>query len=368
MLTIKTSQFGNDYGDKTLLYPQIEVQRTPKTGLIMRDKNAEQRITRYHTDGRVGFPAIYSRRIHDVMLCDSHILYDDETIYTDNLITALFAHDAAALEHTARGHAAIAADKEQTVSRVEHIREPVIVTANEGSGTWGHWVIHNFPKIALARETFPDHKILVPVPYFSGGYANFGDLLWMLGLKSDEMIGIYPDCRYKLDEAVLVDFLYTHSVHPATLDLFDRIGASCDDTSDFAEKVQIERTTSGKREITNKDMLDTHLAEAGFQKTVQGALPLRKQIAVWRSGRQFCSVLGSDLTNIVFGRPGSSILAITPSVFHDNFFFDLAEARGMIWNELFCGEISVERSGPSSDFIVDELALRRFMRIYRRPD
>jgi capsular polysaccharide biosynthesis protein len=366
MLSIKTSRAGNEFGEKSLLYPFVEVRRTPQVGLIMKDAAAEWRGNHYQHSRWEKFPAIYSRRIHNVMLCDTHILYDENSIYTDNLITAKFAHDDAAFEHTAYGHAGIAIEKERTVPHVEHIQEPVIVTSNEGSGTWGHWLVHNFPKIALAREAYPNCKVLVPVSYFVGGYANFGEVLWLLGLKSEEMIGIYPDRRYKLDQAILVDFLYTHSVHPYTIDLFERMGAAMDETGTPVDRMVIERTTPGKRDVTNRSEFLRQMNDSGFTETTLGALPLRQQIAAWRAGREFCSVLGSDLTNIVFGRPGASILAITPAVFHDNFFFDLAEARGMNWNELFCGETTVERSGPTSDFKVDALSLRHFLSGYQR--
>lgn len=330
----------------------------------MRDRACPPAVRTRCTDKTVEFPEVYARLIKDVQLCNGHVVYDESFVYTDNSIFSLFARDAAALERVA--NSCIAQIGEARGARVVRITDPVLLTSNEGSGTWGHWVVHNFPKIALAGPAYPEFRIMMPAAY-NGSRRSFGELARLCGIADDRVIGIRPELRYRIDHAAIVDFLYHDgSIHPHSLGIFDALSNACA-TRALSEHVLIERTTPAKREISNHDDFRRQMSRAGFKAVALGNEPVHAQIATWGHGSEFCSVLGSDLVNIVFGSAGASILSITPAWFNDDFFFELAAARGMVWNELVCGKMDVERSPiHRSAFSVDEAALGAFLEHYVR--
>ncbi|MCO6415928.1 glycosyltransferase family 61 protein [Siccirubricoccus sp. KC 17139] len=249
------------------------------------------------------------------------------------------------------------------------VKESVILTSNEGSGTWGHWVAHNFPKIVLAARLLPDSKIAVPAGY-ANARSNFGALLAMSGLNPNRILYTNDKIVYRLDEAIFVDFLYHEkSIHPLSLDIFGEVASHLEEqTGNTTRKMYLSRTTPGKREIVNADQVGDILHGSGFRSVTLGAEPLATQVAYWQEATMVCSVLGSDLTNILFGNENCSVMAITPDWFFDIFFFDLAAAKGMVWNELYCGKM-VQEKVPShlSSFIVQEDALRNFIAACEAP-
>jgi capsular polysaccharide biosynthesis protein len=301
--------------------------------------------------------------IRNVELCRGFVVRQEDAIFADASIYSIGAKTQEDVEKVARGLLHHSADFSASENRTLSIADPVLITSNEGSGTWGHWVVHNFPRIALARAVFPEVLVMIPDSYF-GSHANFGALLSEIDFPRDQLLPSRNNVLYKLETAILVDYLYErNAVHPYCIDLFDSIAKKRPSSESILQpRIAIERTTKDKREIANHDEFSGLLSASGFQSDRLGARPLKEQIAVWTQTKIACSILGSDFASIVFGQTDGAVMAITPSWFGDDFFFDLAAARGMTWNELFCGRIDAERTPIiNSSFRVDIDAAGKFL-------
>ena len=83
------------------------------------------------------------------------------------------------------------------------------------------------------------------------------------------------------------------------------------------------------------------------------------QIRLFSTARLILGTLGSDLTGVIFCEPGRQIVALSPVLRGDTFFFNLAAARGAIWNEILAHDQdetdAVRRNGS---FRLDPAPLR----------
>jgi capsular polysaccharide biosynthesis protein len=370
MLAIKSSRFGGEYGERHRLLPGETVRREARIGLTISDSAAASRASeglKEKKETTIKFDAVFARLISNVSLCHSHVIHDERAVYTDNSMHSLSARHPTAIEKVAEIYRAKIAQCTAEPRKTVHIADPVILTNNEGSGTWGHWVIQNFPKIALASAALPDFKIMWPG--YGGAWRNFAELVRLHGIPESRMITVRPGCNYRIDRAAIVDFLYQWGggIHPYAMRILDELSSAENVSASPPKRVLIRRVNKSTREITNDCDFARRMASAGFSELTLGVEPVPTQIATWRHASELCSIMGSDFTNIVFGNPGASILSITPAWFHDSFFFDLAAARGMVWNELICGRMEVERAPKTtSAFSIDEEALSRFLESYVR--
>ncbi len=94
-----------------------------------------------------------------------------------------------------------------------------------------------------------------------------------------------------------------------------------------------------------------------------GEISLAEQIDLWQRHDLVIATLGSDLSNMVFARPGTRVLVLAPHWFGDAFFFELAVATGIQWYEIRCGEMAERNHALEhhSSFNVDAVLLESIL-------
>lgn len=231
------------------------------------------------------------------------------------------------------------------------------IACNEGSGTWGHWLVHNVPRIMLFLEAYPDGRVVVPKSYFGTGiHGTCGQLLEVLGYHRDRFVLVSPDQVLRLEHVVLIDLPYRKGIaHPLAIELLQNIGEKVRSSVHGASKESVtfvQRLGDDRRDIANRRQLFEVLKAKGVS-IYRCSLSLESQVDVWCNSRAMTGVLGSDFANMVFGG-AERLLVITPAWFGDNFFFGLASQLGKEWNEVFCGQM-MEKREPihASSFVLD---------------
>lgn len=242
---------------------------------------------------------------------------------------------------------------------------------NEGSSTWGHWLVHNLPRALLFLEHYPYGRIAVPHAYFSERLRNFGETLAAAGITSDRVVLVDRMADYQVERPVFLNNLYTSGVpHPKALEYLrgirdlvlrkqamDAVGRA---SENIKGGVFVERIAKN-REIQNFADVRPILEEKGINIRQNGKLSVAEQVVLWNASEFVVGVTGSDLTNMALGNV-ARIFALTPRWFGDRFFFGLAAALGIEWNELSCSKIAEERKPKHrSSFVVDPEALARFL-------
>ena len=196
-----------------------------------------------------------------------------------------------------------------------------MVFHNEGGGTWGHFIVQNLPRALLYLAKFPNAKIVLPSYHALADATNFNRSLVQLGVPQDRLLPVDPLGSYQFGELILVDFLYDipkQIAHPLALE-FLAAPAAPTDAPDEDRSMFVTRLPVYGRLIDNVAEVSAVASNHGVKTVLLGEQHFDAQRAAWQNSDLVVSTLGSDLTNIVFGKEGTRILALSPDWFGDKF-------------------------------------------------
>ena len=328
---------GTELCQTTLLTAAVSVRKTPILGTVLYDEHSHYRRLRPYLPIEADFPPIFARHIPQAVLTNELIVHRGNTIFVESSIHSAASNGAKDPE-ILTNFAGRLRESDGVVDQ-RYTDVSAMVFHNEGGGTWGHFIVQNLPRALLYLEKFPDGKIIVPRVHAFPDGSNFNRSLTRLGVPQDRLIPIEQRGSYQFRELVLVDFLYNFPKlmpHPLALELLaTRAGAV--DPATPGRSIFLSRIPGQGRSIDNGAEVEAVLDKHGVHTTVLGHQNFEAQIAAWQHSDLIVSTLGSDLTNIVFGKAGSRILALSPDWFGDAFFYHLAILKDMQWNELRCG-------------------------------
>lgn len=338
----------------------LSVRVSPRRGVMLRDTKCAGHGTHGRSELLVAsFPDLSVWRLPGARfypLAGNAVVAKD-TLYLDGSISVSL--DRKYFESISSAQeAALAAPVERSV--VE-LHGPVFLACNEGSGTWGHWVIHTLPRVLMFLDIFPDGRVIVPAAYF-GSLSSFGDLLQVFGVK-ERAIPVSGDVEVRIEDLIFVDLPYKDGLpHPIALDLLRSLRGQ---VAGANRGLFFNRTNAKKRNIENIEEVGALVGEHGVVPVDNGRLALDDQMTLWGSSLAATGVLGSDFTNMVFGV--QRVLSLTPAWFGDYFFYGLAASLGIEWNEVQCGAVGETRSPlHASSFYVEPGVLREALsHVYR---
>jgi len=351
--------FDPDFARKTLLVPAMTATREPSVGRVWHDAAARPSFSRDVRPCIISFADLYAWHIPDALVTDQFLVHDARNLYCDSSIMVSGASAekvGQACQNLANRFSAI--PPRPVVE--DHADELALVLHNEGGGTWGHYLVQMFPKVLLFCERFPKGKVIVPETYAAGN-SSFSQLFDLYGISRDRLIGVDGDKTYRIGEAILLDFPFDFAhgaIHPAALDLLDRFEHAMAPAV-TPQGAYVRRLPHAARATVNQEQVAAELATVGIPAMTMGDRSVQDQAAMWHDHGLIVGTLGSDLANIVFARPGSRVLVLSPDWFGDTFFYNLATARGIHWHEIRCGRMG-ERVEPErhSSFNVDIGSLR----------
>jgi capsular polysaccharide biosynthesis protein len=275
-----------------------------------------------------------------------HAVYDDEFLYLDASLVACM-HPQAALRVFEEKMALLTNKRGPVKKRIEG---PAYLCANEGSGTWGHWIVHNAPRATLFLEAFPEGRLVVPAAYVGQSVQSFIDVLRLSGISESRIISIQPQEVAEFEQLVFIDLPFATESglhHPSSNAFFNSIKINWSLAKPTEQPLCVKQgehfihRAAKSREINNFQEISQILASK-FNTVNIGGLSFSEQVTLWQSTKQAAGVLGSDFTNLVFGNV-QKVFMLTPDWFGDNFFFGLAASLGVEWNELRCGALVQER-------------------------
>ncbi|MGP0076788.1 MAG: glycosyltransferase family 61 protein [Bryobacteraceae bacterium] len=330
-----------DYAPRVVLVPPTSQLRKPQRGRLWHDKASDQKAKRDFSARRIPFSATSARIIESPLLTREMILFDEQRLYLDTSIELEYSEKLALPEVMQRFGEAITASVDAPVD--ERFRDDtVLISHHEGGGTWGHYLVQSIPRMLLFLEAFPFGKIAVPA-WHAEGANGFGEALEFYKIPKKHLAPIDDATIYPLKRAVLLDFLFNFTVaapHPKVLPLLRGFELRRAKSRSGSRAAFIKRRTDSQRAIGNQKAVDEVLARHGIDTYGPQQLPLRQQVEIWQNHDFLIATLGSDLTNMVYARPGTRVLVLSPDWFGDAFFFELSVAAGVRWHELRCGEMA----------------------------
>lgn len=200
-----------------------------------------------------------------------------------------------------------------------------------GSTNWYHWLFNWCPRLLLLRRLRPDmweapdvHFIVEP----SMLHGPYRAVLDTFDIPLDRLRTVDPEQDYKLDEAYIVSFLDQNKLFPDLIREFATHLISTWNLSSEMETIGIftSRQALGerRRRIYNFEEVEPVLIRAGLQIIDCGSLSAREQARLFRGAQVVVGGHGSDLTNVLFCRPGTKVL-----VFESQFSVDTTRHIGL---------------------------------------
>ena len=114
-----------------------------------------------------------------------------------------------------------------------------------------------------------------------------------------------------------------------------------------SKKIYVTRADSNYRKIINEDDVITHLINKGYRVINPQLYEIKEQIEIFSNADKIIAPHGSNLTNIVFCKPGTEIFEITPSfrdnekIFEDR-YLNLCRINNLKHNKIISDTVEVE--------------------------
>ncbi|WCT74592.1 glycosyltransferase family 61 protein [Sphingomonas naphthae] len=193
-----------------------------------------------------------------------------------------------------------------------------IVLGGPVDGVWYHWLFNWFPRLLLLKQLRPDvftdrrTRILVHPKALEEPYVA---ILRTMGLGDDRFFAIDPDRDYMLDRAILVSFPSQNKLYPALMNatarhLLYKLTMSGSPSRGRRILASRQPLSPPKRRIHNFHEIEPILADLKVDIATLGSYSAAKQIRLFRNADLVIGAHGSDLTNLLFCRPGTNVLVI----------------------------------------------------------
>ena len=177
-----------------------------------------------------------------------------------------------------------------------------------------HLLWEAFPQVVLARQAFPETRVLMP----SQHPAVMDRMLDLLGIPAeDRLVSSHP---VRLHHAILVPrlpesgFVPAFDIQALRNVLLPNLGAT---DMESPEKLYISRSHATNRPIENESRLEMILENRGFRIAHFEEMDFASQLKAIRAARVIVAPHGAGLSNLLAARAGTSVLEIIfPSWFN----------------------------------------------------
>lgn len=246
---------------------------------------------------------------------------------------------------------------------VVRVREECLLLARYGLYTWGHWLAELLPKLVVAEAAYPGRfRYVLPVELLSdmnpaSPAMRLRETLSAYGVHPSRILPLQPAMDYECDRLHAMSAVWSdHMMHPAVATLMrERLppapGAANEPQAQ--QRIALARTGPG-RSIANMDTVTALLRQHGFSFHTVGAIPFRDQVRLFRSATLVFSILGSDLTGLLYAPLGVRVISAAPAVFGDRFFYALILDRAGRYADLRGPVAALNEDVPHrSSFTID---------------
>jgi hypothetical protein len=218
---------------------------------------------------------------------------------------------------------------------------------NRGFAYYGHWLHDAFPRLALLPEFPLDTQIIVPAdlrPYQK---------------ESLELLGVWDRCRPTPERHLEVEH-YFFSSPTSMIDCYNPYAVHVtrkvllpkrDPNYTGPKKFFFERTFKN-RTIENSAEVSDFFRSQGWAVVRDMDLTFAQTIKLFSEADAICSFLGSNLSNVIFCKPGCVVMHLVPDAFLDGCLEWIAQVL-----ELNCHALIIPCGGQFAPRLVIDLEL-----------
>ena len=191
------------------------------------------------------------------------------------------------------------------------IDQPRLITSHYASHNYGHFMLDMVPLIQLARDEEID---MISRPLLD----------WQLPIY--KRIGVSLDKVQQTHERVVFmkrvyvsnrhNAVSTYAAAPAHRNVFEAILKNIikdsNNGTSYGSKIFLSRGSSKHRKIKNRQALENALQKEGFDVIRPGTMPFDEQAILFSRADTIVTEFGAVMTNVVFCRPGTTVIEIIP--------------------------------------------------------
>lgn len=201
-----------------------------------------------------------------------------------------------------------------------------VVIGGPIDGVWYHWLFNWCPRILLTKILRPDLLAADDVRFVVHPTAMrepFRAILDTFGLEEARFLVIDPERDYRLEQATLVSFPDQNKLYPTLIRSFSDHLLDAFDIKDGVEHKGIfasrQNLPAPKRRIANFAAVRPVLDAFDLRILDLGTLSAAEQARLFYEAAMVVGAHGSDLSNVLFCRPGTPLVVIESrfSVDHD---------------------------------------------------
>lgn len=196
----------------------------------------------------------------------------------------------------------------------ECISGRILSASSNEPHNWGMWLLYVLPAVEHFIENWQAYdKLLV-----YADYANMQKMLWLVGLKPDDIILHNCSKAYHFESIDMFrqprrDFYVAQKAKEMFAKLREKVaGISVGPNRDRIYIGRRRRTQEmgSYRGLTNEQELVDRLTMMGYSEVDPEYLPPEQQIALFGSARQIVALGGAGLFNVVFCKPGTKMVIV----------------------------------------------------------
>jgi Glycosyltransferase 61 len=241
---------------------------------------------------------------------------------------------------------------------------PFLWVVDDWSYGYFHWLADALARLYAVRDVAADVPLLLPAQFARMDFVQTSLKPFGVGrVEYMEEGKVYFCERLLMPTHTAPSGNYNEEVARGLRDLFaGAFGAGASPAP--AERVYISRGRAPKRKVSNEaELLDT-LREFGFRVFHFEEHPFAEQVRIAQGARHLISNHGAGLTNMLFMRPGGSVLELRRAGERErNWFFNLADAMRLRYFYQNCPPENPAEEAHSGNLVVDPELFRENVRL-----
>lgn len=212
------------------------------------------------------------------------------------------------------------------------------------SGNYYHWLIEDVPLVLRAQEASPGAAAIAYGPGITTRHRTVMETIGMPLTAAPLII----DLREQVLPGRADDSWF---VHPADAAALFELGARLSDgPTSGHERIWISRR-GASRSIAVEAELEGMLHGYGFDILTLEAMPWVEQIAAFRGARVIAGLHGAGLSNLVFTRPGATLIELTNGDHYNRCFEFICHVAGHEYRAVASDDPSVTASGLLTEIL-----------------
>ena len=208
-----------------------------------------------------------------------------------------------------------------------------VIMGSRCADNYWHWI----------TEVLPRAWILEELPALAGRTLIYPELKTAFQRDSLAAIGIDPanvrqvkaPAEVTVDNAVVPSMLSPGGYGPAIPAWYRRrlgLARAHEQADKTRRRLFISRGAATRRLIEDEARLYAAVAPLGFEYLVPDKLSFAEQVALFASAEVVIGAMGSNLTNVIFARPGTKVIEIAHEKLFAKYIWFISNACGHAYN------------------------------------